>query len=426
MSGLQWTLAVLPVALLLLGYPFFVILLVAASAALLLVMELPAELIHQNIFSSLNKYALIAIPFFVFAGDLMARGGISQRLVRWVGSLIGGVRGYLPQTALGTTVVFSAISGSTTASVAAVGSMTYGKLREAGYSERFASALIVSAAAIDNLIPPSVGFILYSVASETSLLRLFTAGIVPGILLGAAIAAVIYVHAVKRGEAPQRRFAWAEFAAATRDGIWSIAAPVVVLGGLYAGVFSPTEAAGIACVYALLVVGVVHREMTLRQIIDSAARTAVLTAQIFIIVAMAGVYSWLLTVSGTSEAAAQFISGLSAPPFAVLLAINVLLIMVGTCIDTASAILLMTPLLVPIATAIGTDPIHFGVILVMNLSLGTFTPPFGLNLFVAQAVFKANLREMYLGIVPFFLVALVVLQAVTYIPALSLWAFAKP
>lgn len=423
MSGLQWTLAVLPVALLVLGYPFFVILLAASSVALIFLLGMPSELIHQQIFAALDKYALIAIPFFVFAGDLMARGGISQRLVRWVASMIGGVRGYLPQTALGTTVVFSAISGSTTASVAAVGSMTYGKLREAGYSERFASGLIVSAAAIDNLIPPSVGFILYSVASDTSLLRLFTAGIVPGILLGAAFAIYIYAHAVARAESPQRRFEWAEFAAATRDGAWSIAAPVVVLGGLYAGLFSPTEAAGIACVYALLVVGAVYREMGLREIVDSAARTAVLTAQVFIIVAMAGIYSWLLTVSGTSDAAVRLISELNVPPFAVLVAINVLLLLVGTCIDTASAILVLTPLLVPIAVAMGVDPIHFGVILVMNLSLGTFTPPIGLNLFVAQAVFKANLREMYLGVIPFFLVGLVVLQLVTYIPWLSLWAF---
>jgi C4-dicarboxylate transporter DctM subunit len=333
------------------------------------------------------------------------------------------VPGHLPQTALGTTVVFSAISGSTAASVAAVGSMTYGRLREAGYNERFASGLIVSAAAIDNLIPPSVGFILYSVASDTSLLRLFTAGIVPGILLGAGFALYIHLYVLARGESSQRRFQWAEFAAATRQGVWSIAAPVVVLGGLYAGVFSPTEAAGIACVYALLVVAVVYREMGLREIIDSAARTAVLTAQVFIIVAMAGIYSWLLTVSGTSDAAVKMLGELNLPPFAILIAINVLLLLVGTCVDTASAILVMTPVLLPIATAIGVDPVHFGVILIMNLSLGTFTPPFGVNLFIAQAVFKASLREMYLGIVPFFLVGFVVLQLVTYVPSISLWAF---
>ncbi len=423
MSGLQWSLAVLPIVLLVLGYPFFVILLAAASVALTFVLGMPSQLIHQQIFASLDKYALIAIPFFVFAGDLMARGGISQRLVRWVASMIGGVPGHLPQTALGTTVVFSAISGSTAASVAAVGSMTYGRLREAGYSERFASGLIVSAAAIDNLIPPSVGFILYSVASDSSLLRLFTAGIVPGILLGAGFALYIHMYVLARGESSQRRFRWAEFAAATRQGVWSIAAPVVVLGGLYAGVFSPTEAAGIACVYALLVVGVVYREMGLREIIDSAARTAVLTAQVFIIVAMAGIYSWLLTVSGTSDAAVKMLGELNLPPFAILIAINVLLLLVGTCVDTASAILVMTPVLLPIATAIGVDPVHFGVILIMNLSLGTFTPPFGVNLFIAQAVFKASLRQMYLGVVPFFLVGLFVLQLVTYVPSISLWAF---
>jgi len=422
-SGLQWTLAVVPVALLVLGYPFFVILLVAVTLALIFVMQLPAQLIHQNIFASLDKYALIAIPFFVFAGDLMARGGISHRLVRWVASMVGGVRGYLPQTALGTTIVFSAISGSTTAAVAAIGSMTYDRLRQAGYGERFSSSLIVSAAAIDNLIPPSVGFILYSVASETSLLRLFTAGIVPGILLGGAFALYIYAYAVAQGERPQRRFVLAEFIAATRDGVWSILAPVVVLGGLYAGVFSPTEAAGIACVYALAVVGIVYREVTWRQILESASRTAVLTAQVFVIVALAGVYSWLLTVSGTSEAVAKAIGGLNVPPAVVLLTINAFLLLIGTCIDTASAILVLTPLLVPIAVAIGVDPIHFGVILVMNLSLGTFTPPFGLNLFMAQAVFKASLREMYLGVIPFFLVALAALQLVTYIPWFSLWAF---
>jgi C4-dicarboxylate transporter DctM subunit len=426
MSGLQWTLAVLPIVLLVLGYPFFIILLTAVTMALIFVMKLPAELIHQNIFASLDKYALVAIPFFVFAGDLMARGGISQRLVRWVASMIGGVRGYLPQTALGTMIVFSAISGSTTAATAAVGSMTYARLREAGYSERYASALIVSAAAIDNLIPPSVGFILYSVASETSLLRLFTAGIVPGLVLGGTFAVYIYAHAVARGEKPQRRFVWAEFVAATKDGAWSIAAPVVVLGGLYGGLFSPTEAAGIACVYAIAVAAIIYREMGWREILDSASRTAILTSQIFIIVAMAGVYSWLLTVSGASDAAVQLISSLNVPPFAILIAINLLLLLFGTCVDPASAILVLTPLLLPVATGIGVDPIHFGVILVMNLSLGTFHPPLGLNLFVAQAVLKVNVREMYLGIIPFLLLALIALQLVTYIPALSLWAFAKP
>ena len=416
-----WVLGLLPVILLLLGFPFYLILLATAATVLLFFSGVPATAVHQVMFSSIDKYALLAVPFFLFAGDIMGKGGVSGRLVRWVTSIIGGVRGSLPFTALGATVVFSAISGSTAASVAAVGSLTYERLRKAGYDERFSSALLISAGAIDNLIPPSIGFILYGIASETSIVKLFAAGIVPGLVLAAFFGAYIYWYAIRKGDPGGTPFRLAELWAATRDGIWSILAPVFILGGIYTGVFSPTEAAAAACVYAIIVAALVYREVTLKEVFESAARSMYLTAQIFVIVAVAGVYSWLLTIGGAPQALADFVQSLAVPPWGLLVAINILLLIVGTALDTASSILVLTPLLVPIAVAAGVDPIHFGVILVMNLSIGTFTPPFGINIFVGQVVFKAPLSSIYPGLVPFIAVAIAALFVVTHVPQLSLW-----
>jgi len=413
--------ALLPLVLLGLGFPLFVILIATSAIVLVAFAEVPTTVIHQVMFASIDKYALLAVPFFIFAGDLMGGGGVSKRLVRWVTSMIGGVRGSLPFTALGTATVFSAISGSTAAAVAAVGGLMYRRLREAGYSERFSSGLLIGAGAIDNLIPPSIGFILYGIASETSIVRLFAAGLMPGIVLAAFFAVYVYWHAWRRGEKPQGRFDLRELAAATRHGIWSIAAPVFILGGIYTGIFSPTEAAGIACIYAVVVVAFIHRETSLRGVFESAWRSMYLTAQIFVIVASAGVFSWLLTVSGVPAALIAFVERLQLPPWAVLLAMNLLLLAVGCILDTASSILVLTPLLLPVAKAAGVDPVHFGVVLVMNLSIGTFTPPFGINIFVGQAVFKVPLSSIYPGVAPFIAAALAALAVVTYFPPLSLW-----
>ena len=416
-----WVMGLLPVVLLVAGFPFFLVLLATAVVALLLFAGVPSTAAHQIMFGSLDKYALLAVPFFIFAGDVLGRGGVSIRLVRWVQSIIGGMRGSLPFTSLGTAVVFSAISGSTAATVAAVGSLTYRRLREAGYSEKFSTGLLVAAGAIDNLIPPSIGFILYGIASDASIVKLFAAGIFPGLVLAAFYSIYIYRKAVREGDQGGPPFSAAEFLSATRDGIWAIAAPVAILGGIYSGVFSPTEAAGAACVYAIVVSAVVYREATAKEVFDSAARSMYLTAQIFIILACAGIYSWLLTVSGVGPGLVGAITEMQLQPWAFLLAVNILLLGVGMVLDTVSAILILTPLLAPIARAAGIDPIHFGVVVIMNLSIGTFTPPFGINIFVGQAVFKAPLSSIYPGLLPFIVAAIGALMVVTYIPALSLW-----
>jgi len=416
------TMALLPFVLLLLGFPIFLLLLATSFVVMIFFFPVPLTAIHQIIFNSLNKYALLAVPFFIFAGDLMSRGGISTRLLRWVAAIIGGFRGSIPLTSLGFAAMFGAISGVTTAATAAIGTLTYPRMREAGYSERFASALITAGGALDNLIPPSIAMIIYGIASDTSIIALFAAGIGPGLLLAGLFAIYIYFHSVSAGIAESGRFSIWEFLLATRNGFWALGAIGIIFGGIYSGVFSPTEAAGVACIYAIIISYFIYREVTLTELFETAARAMYLTALIFIIISVAGLYAWLLTISGIAQQAADFITGMHAQPWMVLLTINVFLLFVGCFLDPASALIMLTPLLAPIAASIGVNPVHFGVMVVMNLTIGTFHPPFGLNIFVCQALFKTPSATLYMGLIPFVVLAVIALLMVTYIPAISLWA----
>jgi C4-dicarboxylate transporter, DctM subunit len=417
---MYWVMGILPFVLLLLGFPIFLLLLVSSLIILTFFFDVPMTVVHQNIFNSLNKYPLLAVPFFIFAGDLMSRGGITKRLLRWVASMVGGFRAHIPLTSLGFAALFGAISGVTTAGTAAVGTLTYPQMREAGYGERFAAALITAEGALDNLIPPSIAMIIYGIASDTSVIQLFAAGIGPGLLLAGLFGTYIYYHSVRAGITDSGRFSFREFLHATADGLWALGAIAIIFGGIYSGVFSPTEAAGVASVYAILVTAVVYREASLRQIFDSGARAMYLTGLIFIIVSVAGLYAWLLTISGIAQSAVDLITHLHHDRWVVLLFINALLLFVGCFLDPASALIMLTPLLAPVAASLGVDPIHFGVIVVMNLTIGTFHPPFGLNIFVCQALFKTPSGMLYAGLIPFVALAVVALLLVTYIPAISL------
>jgi C4-dicarboxylate transporter DctM subunit len=416
-----WVLSIMPVVLLLLGVPIFVLLLATCIATVVFFSPLPDTIVPQVMYDSVNKFPLIAVPFFIFTGDLMSRGGLSIRLMRWVESMIGGFRGSLPMTSLGFAAVFGAISGATTASVAAVGSITYPRMRAAGYSERFASALIVAECALDNLIPPSIAFIIYGIATETSVVQLFAAGILPGIVLGGIFGLYIYWYSVRAKIEVRQRFTWPEFLAASRDGIWPLGAIFVIFGGIYSGVFSATEAAGVSCVYAILVGYFIYREVNLADIFQIAARSLFLTATIFLIVSVAGLFGWLLTVSGVAANLSNGIAALHAPAWTILLLMNLLLLFVGCFLDPGTALLVLSPLLLPMVRDLGVNPIHFGVIVVMNLTIGTFHPPFGLNIFVFQAMFKTPSNVLYPGLIPFVFLAVFALMLVTYIPALSLW-----
>jgi C4-dicarboxylate transporter, DctM subunit len=418
---MPWVMLFLPIVLMVLGLPFFLVLLATATIVIVGFTSVPPTALPQIMFGSIGHFALLAVPFFIFAGELMGRGGMARRLIVLVMALFGGFRGSMPITTVGAAALYGSISGSTAATVAALGPLFYPQLRKSGYDEKFSTAVITCAGYLDNIIPPSIAMILYCAAAEQSVIHLFAAGIVPGLVLAALMALYIYFYARTQDVHEGNPFQWPVVMAALKDAAWAIGAPVIIFGGIYGGVFSPTEAAGAACVYIGVVTMLIHREIGWSEFWEVSVRSMYLTAQIFLIVAVAGIFSWLLTTNGVPKAAIDAIARVNLQPWLVLLVINVFLLIVGCVIDTASAILVLTPLLLPIAQSIGVDPIHFGIIVVVNLSIGTFTPPFGINIFVAQAIFGVPLRSIYAGLVPFIAVAIVGLMILTYVPELSLW-----
>jgi C4-dicarboxylate transporter DctM subunit len=418
---MKLALIALPFVLLFAGMPIFIILLVTSMLALAFVMNVPLTAVPQMMFGAIDKFSLLAVPFFIFAGEILSNGGISERLMRWVESLLGAVRGSVALTTVGTCEFFGAISGSSPATVAAVGKTLYPALRQAGYDERFSLGLVTSCGAIAGIIPPSITLILYGAAAEESVAKLFIAGVLPGILVGVFTACYILYYAYARDLMPTERFSARRLAQRTRESIWAILAPVIILGTIYGGICTPTESAGIACVYAVLVTRFVYRTLTWRRLLELSVSSAILTAQIMIIVAASGVFSWLLTISGVPQAIVRFIADQQVSPVMLLLAINVFLLIVGCFIDPGSAVLVLTPLLVPIVKHAGIDPVHFGIIVTVNLSIGMFTPPFGLNLFVSQGLFQVPIGRIVSGVAPFLVIQLAALLLITYVPWLSLY-----
>jgi C4-dicarboxylate transporter, DctM subunit len=413
-------LLLVPLTLLLLGFPIFVILIATSACALAFFMDVPLSAVHQTMFGSIDRFALLSVPFFLFAGEIMGIGGMSKRIIDWCMSVIGGVRGALGLTAIGASTVFGAISGSAPATVAAVGRLTYPSMRNA-YGLKFSTGLVANTGAIDILIPPSIAMILYATAAEQSVARLFIAGVLPGLLLAGVNAGYVIYYAHRHGVDDRQHVSLRQFLTATKTGAWSLGAPVVVLGGIYGGIFSPTEAAGVACVYGILITKFIYRELTWSELWNVGVNSMYLTAQIMIIVASAGVFSWILTVHAVPQTAVAYIKDISGERWEVLLILNILLLVVGCFIDPTSAILILTPLLVPICKAYGVDLVHFGIIVTLNLAIGMFHPPFGLNIFVVQALTRAPVSAIYLGVIPFVIMALLVLIVVTYVPWLSLY-----
>jgi C4-dicarboxylate transporter, DctM subunit len=371
-------------------------------------------------FGSLDNFPLLAVPFFVLAGEIMAQGGIARRIINMVMAIVGGIRGSLAVTTVAASELFGAMSHTAVGTVVAMGRMIYPALKDGGYNERFSVGLIASSGAIAVVIPPSIAMILYAVSAEQSAVQLFTAGILPSILIGVIDAAFVITYARLKGVPLGAKAHWDTIWKTSKEASWSIGSLVVIFGGIYGGVFTPTEAAGVAVVYSLFVTMVIYREVDLLRCWQILMSSAFLISQILLIVTSAGIYSWLLTTSGIPQQIVASIDALHMPKWELLLILNVGLLIAGSFLEPPAAILILTPLLLPIVREVGVNPIHFGIIVAVNLSLGMYTPPFGLNLFSSQAIFNAPLSRIYLGVLPFLVLNFLALLIITYIPEISM------
>jgi len=410
----------LPAVLLISGLPIFVVLILTSAAAIVLVAHAPLQAIQTYMFGSLDNFPLLAVPFFVLAGEIMGRGGIAHRVVTWVVSIVGGVRGSLAVTTVASSELFGAMAHTTVGTVVAIGRLLFPSLTKHGYGERFAVALITSSGAVAVIIPPSISMILYAMTAQVSAIKLFTAGILPSLLIGIVDAVYVLIYARIKMVPLSSPARWKNIWAATKEASWAIGTIVVIFGGIYGGVFTPTEAAGVAVVYSLFVAMVIYREIDLAGLWQVLVASVYLIAQILIIVTGAGIYSWLMTTSGIPEQLIGAITALHLPHWQTLLFVNAGLLVAGSFLEPPAAILILTPLLLPVVEAAGVNAIHFGIIMAVNLSIGLYLPPFGLNLFAARAIFNVPMATIYRGVLPFVVVNFLALLIITYVPAISM------
>ncbi|MFY0992425.1 MULTISPECIES: TRAP transporter large permease [unclassified Halomonas] len=402
------------------GVPIAVSILLASIIGIEYFSSLPLLMVPQQMFVGLDHFPLMAIPFFILAGNLMAGGGISSRLVDLAKSIVGGVQGGLAMSCVLTCMMFAAVSGSSVATTFAIGAILIPAMVRHGYPKPLAASIQASSAELGVLIPPSIPLILFGVSTNTSIGQLFIAGIGPGLLIGGALLAFLYLFCKLRGYGLQDREDRSEFRVAFRRAWAAMLMPVVVIGGIYGGIFTPTEAAAVAVFYALVVGGLVYRELTLADLGPILRQSVLSTAAVMLIIAAAALFSFLISRSGLPREVAGWVTTVFDSPWTFLLAVNVLLLGVGMFIETGAAILVLAPILTPIAVQFGVQPVHFGLIMVVNLALGMITPPLGVNLFAACAVARISIDQMLPHLVRFVLVVLTCLMAITYMPWISM------
>ncbi|GEN22215.1 TRAP transporter large permease [Halomonas cupida] len=415
--------ALLPVffAVLLLGLPIFAALSLAVFVAIEFFGSTNPVIVPMRMFTGMNNFSLMAIPFFILAAELMRIGGLSDRLINLAKALVGWVPGGLAAATVLSCLFFGSISGSSPATVVAIGSIMFPALVAAGYNKLFAIGLIATAGTLGPIVPPSIALIIYGSVTGTSVGQLFAAGLLPAVLIATLLIVYCMVYASIKGYERAPFPTLREIIQAFKAAAWGLGLPFILLGGIYSGVFTPTESAAVACVYGLFIGMVVYRTIRWPELLTTLRSSGLTSATLLLITAGASAFSWLLAITGTPTQLASQVLSLTDDPLQVMALFNVVMIIAGFFLDSASAIIVLSPLLQPIAAQVGVDPVHFGVITLVNFSVGMITPPVGLNLFVAMSISRMSLQQVFRACLPFIAMMLVALVVITYVPWLSNW-----
>jgi len=409
------------VVLMLTGMPVSIALGLTVLTFLFTMTQVPIESVALKLFTGIEKFEIMAIPFFILAGNFLTHGGVARRMIAFASSMVGHWYGGLGLAAVVACALFAAVSGSSPATVVAIGSILLPAMVKQGFPVRFGTGVVASAGGLGILIPPSIVMVMYAVSTNSSVGALFIAGIIPGIVLGTMLGITTWWRA-RRGNYPRLpKASWAKRIKAFRESMWGLFLILIVMGGIYTGIFTPTEAAAMSAVYAFVVSIFVYRDMPLSQVPRVLLDSANMSAMLLYIITNAVLFSFLLTHENIPQALAEWLVETGLGPIGFLAVVNILLLLAGNIMEPSSIILITAPILFPVATRLGIDPIHFGVMITVNMEIGMITPPVGLNLYVASGISRMGMSETTVACFPWLITMLVFLMVLTYWPALSLW-----
>lgn len=412
---------VLLLLLMLTGMPISIALGLTVLTFLFTMTSVPIESVALKLFTGIEKFEIMAIPFFILAGNFLTHGGVAKRMINFATSMVGHFHGGLALAGVFACALFAAVSGSSPATVVAIGSIILPAMVKQGYPKRFGAGVITTSGALGILIPPSIVMVMYSVTTNTSVGQLFMAGVVPGIMLAFFLGLTTWFLARKHNYPRMPKASWAERFVAFRRSAWGLLLIVIVMGGIYTGAFTPTEAAAMAAVYAFVIAVFVYKDLKLKQVGKVLLDSAAMSAMLLYIITNAVLFSFLMTSENIPQSMAEWITGQGLGVVGFLLVVNILLLLAGNVMEPSSIVLIMAPILFPVAMKLGIDPVHFGILIVVNMEVGMCHPPVGLNLYVASGITKMGISELTVAVWPWLLTMLAFLVLVTYVPQISLW-----